>query len=288
MALQRVWHRSPNVSSRGGATVRLIVIHDTEGATTYQSLGNWFANPSARVSSHTGIDNSTGNKIGEYVKPADNAWAASNANSVSIQTELCVPSGAAANWTADRWKQHPHMLRKCAEWIAEEARRYGIPIVKLTGDQTRSGRGVCQHRDLGWAGNTHYDCGKGFPIDYVIGMAKGGKPSSPPKPQPPPPPPYEQFEVEPMQLDFDKGGPGTAPAATLVIPNFFADGKARYRFGCTEKSTIRVDLMGAGKTETLKLGYDERAQGVGIPKGCKIITVRRDSGTAPIDAVLSK
>lgn len=287
MALTRAWHRSPNYSGRGGSSVRLIVIHATEGATTRQSLGNWFANPSAQVSSHTGIDNANDNVIGEYVKPADKAWTAANANPVAIQTELCVPSGASSNWNADRWKAHPHMLRKCAEWIAEESRRYGIPITRLDSNSSRTGRGVCQHRDLGWAGNNHHDCGAGFPIDYVLGLARGGKPSQPPKPSAPPAPPYEDQEVYGMQIQFAKTGDG-APAATLVIPNYFADGKARYRFGCEQETTLRVDFMGNGKTETVQIGYHKGSQGVGIPKGCKIITVRRDSGTAPVDGVLSK
>jgi hypothetical protein len=288
MALQRVWHRSPHQSSRGGSGVRLIVLHSTEGAQTYQSLGNWFANPSARVSSHVGIDNTSGNKIGEYVKPSEKAWTAGNANGVAIQAELCTPSGASANWSADKWKAHPHMLRKAAEWIAEEARRYGIPITKLDNNSSRSGRGVCQHSNLGWAGNDHFDCGRGFPMDYVLSMARGGSPTAPPSQPKPPPIPYELYEVSPMQLVFDSGGEGRAPAALLVIPNFFADGKARYTFGCAEATVLRVDMMGYGKTETLSLHGGAGRQGVGIPKGCKAITVRRDSGRALIDSALSK
>ena len=38
MALTRVWLPSPNYSGRGGSSVRLIVLHTTEGAQTYQSL----------------------------------------------------------------------------------------------------------------------------------------------------------------------------------------------------------------------------------------------------------
>ena len=49
VALRRVWIPSPNYSSRGGTAVRLIVVHTAEGATTYQSLGSFFANPSSGV-----------------------------------------------------------------------------------------------------------------------------------------------------------------------------------------------------------------------------------------------
>src|SRR5215475_6236787 len=120
---------SPNISSRGGAKVRLIVIHSSEGATTYTSLGSFFANPSSQVSSHTGIDDTAVNTIGEYCGRSNKAWTASNANPVAVQTELCCPSGASANWTDADWKSHPNMLANCAQWIKEEAAAFGIPIV---------------------------------------------------------------------------------------------------------------------------------------------------------------
>lgn len=181
MTLRRVWMPSPNYSSRGGATVRLIVIHASEGATTFRSLGNFFANPSSGVSSHTGIDN-TPNEIGEYVNRSNKAWTAANANPVSVQTELCTPSGASANWSRADWNRNPVMLQNCAAWIAEEAAAYGIPIVRLTAAQAQSnGRGVCQHSDLGAWGGGHYDCGPNFPIDDVIAMAAGGGTTPPTK-----------------------------------------------------------------------------------------------------------
>ena len=182
MTLNRVWAPSPNYSSRGGATVRLIVIHASEGATTAASLGNFFANPSSGVSSHTGIDD-TG-ACYEYVRRDQKAWTASNANPVAVQTELCVPSGASTNWDSATWRARPKMLETCAAWIAEEAKAFGLPIVGLTPQQAQgSGRGVCQHADLGSWGGGHTDCGR-FPIDEVLAMA-GGTPGAVPAPTPP-------------------------------------------------------------------------------------------------------
>ena len=43
MSLRRVWMPSPNYSSRGGARVRLIVVHTAEGALTIEALGSFFA-----------------------------------------------------------------------------------------------------------------------------------------------------------------------------------------------------------------------------------------------------
>jgi hypothetical protein len=161
---------SPNYSGRGGASVRLIVLHTAEGATTIESLGNFFSNPSSGVSSHTGADDKK-NIVGEYVRPGNKAWTAANANPVAVQIELC----AFAAWSRDEWMRHSNMLANCAAWIAEEARRFSLPITKLTSSQAQgSGRGVCQHRDLGSWGGSHHDCGNGFPIDHVLDLARGG------------------------------------------------------------------------------------------------------------------
>jgi hypothetical protein len=181
MALKRVAIPSPNYSSRGGSKVRMIVLHTAEGATTYQSLGNFFATPSAGVSSHVGIDD-TKNTVGEYVRRDYKAWTAANANPVAVQAELC----AFAKWSTAEWNKHPNMLANCAAWIAEEAKQYGLPLTKLTAQQAQtSGKGVCQHADLGSWGGGHWDCGSGFPLDKVLDMARGGQSETPPAPAPP-------------------------------------------------------------------------------------------------------
>jgi peptidoglycan hydrolase-like protein with peptidoglycan-binding domain len=83
------------------------------------------------------------------------------------------------------------MLDNTARWIAEESGKFGIPITKLSASQAQgSSKGVCQHRDLGSWGGNHSDCGNGFPMDYVLSMAKdiftggdgsgGSAPSQPP------------------------------------------------------------------------------------------------------------
>ena len=170
MALTRKAIPSPNYSSRGGAGVRLIVLHTAEGARTIEELGNFFASSSSGVSSHTGADDKKG-VIGEYVKRPNKAWTQGNANPVSVSIELC----AFAKWDRDEWNRHPNMLENCARWIAEEAAYFDLPITKLTASQAQgSGRGVCQHNDLGSWGGGHWDCGGGFPIDHVLDMARGG------------------------------------------------------------------------------------------------------------------
>lgn len=169
--LQRVFIPTPNHSARTSG-VRLIVLHTAEGARTYQDLGAFFAHGTRDASSHCGADD-TANTVGEYVKPDQKAWAVAAYNSESVNLELC----AFAAWTRDEWLQHPHMLSNCAAWVAEEAKRFNIPIRKLTPAQAQgASRGVCQHVDLGAAGGGHHDCGPGFPIDLVLQLATTGPP----------------------------------------------------------------------------------------------------------------
>ena len=208
MPLQRQWIPSPNYSSRGGAGVRLIVLHTAEGSKSYQSLGSYFANPNSQVSSHVGIDD-TPNVVGEYVKRGNKAWTASNANPVAVQAEMC----AWASWSLVDWDSHPVMLQNCAAWIAEEAAAFGIPIVRLTPQEAQgSGRGVCQHRDLGRWGGGHVDCGNDFPINAVLAMAGGTTPNRPlPTPLPPPTLPAGGVPAFPYPPDNYLGTPRPDP-----------------------------------------------------------------------------
>jgi hypothetical protein len=203
MPLNRVRILSPNYSSRGGSAVTTIVLHTAEGATTYQSLGSYFANPASQVSSHVGIDDTPGT-IGEYVDRPNKAWTAGNANPWSVQAELC----AFAKWSPADWQAHPQMLANTAAWIAEEAAAFGIPIVSLSAAdaQNPNARGVCQHNDLGAMGGGHWDCGPGFPIDQVLSMAKGGASPLPPQPEAP-------------KLYYGNGGQEDSNVAICTHPN---------------------------------------------------------------------
>lgn len=181
--LKRVWIPSPNYSSRGGASVRLIVVHTAEGARTIESLGGFFAQSSSQVSSHVGADDKQGT-IGEYVHREWKAWTQAEFNPVAMSIELC----AFAAWTSADWNQHPNMLENCGRWIGETARYHNIPIKKLSaGEAQGSGRGVCGHVDLGSRGGGHHDPGASFPWDRVLKTAggQGGGGGGGPTPAPP-------------------------------------------------------------------------------------------------------
>jgi hypothetical protein len=175
MALRRVAIPSPNYSSRAGARVTTIVLHTAQGALNYTDLGAWFANPASGVSSHVGIDDTPGT-VGEYVLPNGKAWTQGNANPWSVSAELC----AFAEWDIATWNTHQAMLENCAAWIAEEAARFGIPILRLgpADAQDPDCPGVCQHADLEGMGGGHWDCGPAFPIDQVLAMAGGSRPAA--------------------------------------------------------------------------------------------------------------
>jgi hypothetical protein len=170
MALKRVSIPSPNYSSRGGSSVTTIVLHTAEGARTIESLGSYFQG-NVSASSHAGADDKV-NTVGIYVDRSWKSWTQANANPYCVSIELC----GFASWSTSEWKNnHPNMLDNCAKWIAEEAAHFGIPITKLTASQAQNrGHGVCQHVDLGSMGGGHHDCGSGFPMDYVLDMARGG------------------------------------------------------------------------------------------------------------------
>ena len=117
--LYRIPIPSPNYSA-SRARSRLLVVHTSEGATTFRSLGNFLANPSADVSYHVGFDDTSGGEIGEYVQPPQKSWSAHSANNEGEHGCCCVPSGAAQGWTRQQWLDKPRMLEACSRWLQEE------------------------------------------------------------------------------------------------------------------------------------------------------------------------
>lgn len=271
MTLNRVWIPSPCYSSRGGSSVRLIVLHTAEGARSIESLGGFFQNSANGVSSHTGADNQK-NKVGEYVTRGNKAWTQANYNPQAVALELC---GFAA-WSRDTWMNQNHvMLENCAQWIKEEAAKFGLPITRLNDSQAQGGgRGVCQHINLGAGGGGHVNCGPGFPMDYVLDMARGQAQTGPDKTP-------ERYN-EMFYLEFNPDGD-----AFVAVPNYYSDGKGgRIRLFTGQKSNVRINLPGH-PTVAITVG-EGVTDGAGIPEGVRGIIVRRDSGQDKISACFSK
>jgi hypothetical protein len=266
MALQRVWIPSPCYNGRNSGGVRLIVLHTAEGARTIEDLGHFFQNYNNQVSSHTGADDKLG-KIGEYVTRGNASWTCANYNPVAVQLELC----GFASWTTAQWKNdHANMLRNCADWIAEEAKKFGLPITKLSAGQAQgSGRGVCQHRDLGAGGGGHTDCGNGFPIDYVLDMARGGGTTAPPSTG------GDKMAERWLVKGLD--------AKTAMA---FPPGATRIRMYSNAAATVDIDWVGGGQNGTMTPNYDN-APDWAIPSGAKgAVFRRRDGGTNEVSVAV--
>lgn len=217
MALTRKNMPVPHHSARSGS-VRLIVVHTTEGAQDIDSLWNWFKNPASQVSSHVGADNKRQGVIAEYVQRSRAAWAQGNYNGVSTCIELCTPAGAANGWSRSHWlNTQGWLLDSCAAWIAEEAAFYKLPLVRLSASQAQgSGRGVCGHVDIQPRDRT--DPGQGFPWDVVLAKAAGGQP-------PTVQPPAEEADMTPAVAYWYNGASKTNEIHMAVVGS---DGRVYY------------------------------------------------------------
>lgn len=253
MSLRREWIGSPNYSGRGGSGVRLIVLHTSEGAQTYQSLGNYFQG-NVSASSHTGIDNAVRGTIGEYVHRSNKAWTQANANPYCVSAELCTPSGAAMGWSRDYWlNQQRTLLDNAADWVAEEAAAFGIPIVSLSASQAQGGgRGVCEHVDLGPDGGGHVDCGPGFPMDYVIDKASGSTDAVAP--------PEKPAEVK-KEPEMFTGMLEPGKSVTVPFPKKTFDRVALYHTSPDVECPVRCTFHSQGGNSTMTIGVTDNGVG---------------------------
>jgi hypothetical protein len=176
MSLKRVW--TPTGSYSGGGKKRLLVIHSMEGFTGpngAQDCARYFQGD-VGASSQVCIDNNRGT-IWEGVSRYNGSWTQCQYNSVS---DSCEQSGY-ASWSRDYWlANRDAQLHNIADWIAEESKALGIPIVLLSDSQAQGGSaGVTFHSRLGSGGCGHSDPGSGWPVNEVLAWAKGGSSTSP-------------------------------------------------------------------------------------------------------------
>lgn len=264
MALNRKWIASPCYHGRDYNQVRMLVLHTAEGATTIESLGNYFSNYGNQVSSHVGADDKRG-IIGEYVSRGNAAWTQANYNNDAVSLELC----GFAHWSRNTWmNEHHNMLLNCADWIREEAGKAGISIISLNDSQSQgNGKGVTQHIRLGPGGGGHVDCGSGFPMDYVIDLAKGQTP----------PPDTEEDDSDMFYLSLAVNPDGSINNdASLSFTNDQKDGKHKVRFACRIPQHLRVDFT-AGATVEGDITYGV-TWGPNIPEGAAGAVVHIDTG----------
>jgi N-acetylmuramoyl-L-alanine amidase/Putative peptidoglycan binding domain len=133
---------SPNVSSRRGGHIRLVVIHDTEGS--YEGAVAWFAQSRSQVSAHL-VMSEDGCEVTQMVPLSEKAWHACDFNSVSVGIE---GAGVEARGFSDAW------WRGMAAIVGWLLHRYGLPCRWA---EAGDGEGFCSHHDLGASGGGHND-----------------------------------------------------------------------------------------------------------------------------------
>lgn len=157
----------------GGRTVDLVVIHTMEApekGTTAESVARYFQTTDRVVSAHYCIDDDT---IVQSVREEDVAWCAPGANHNGIHLE----HAGYAKQSAGEWKDafSQAMLERSARLTADLCARYRIPITWLHPTDLLAGkRGVTSHNNVSKAfkRSTHWDPGKGFPIEPYLSLVR--------------------------------------------------------------------------------------------------------------------
>ena len=162
------WVPSPNYSSRGGAHIDLLVLHDTEGS--YQSAISWFLVRQSQVSAHF-VVKEDGSEATQMVDIGMKAWHACNANPRSIGFEM---AGVAAKGFA------AVEIQTLADIFAFHLHGMEIPCRHAIG----GGPGFCSHFELGMLGGGHSDPStnpewmQNFTTLVSASYAKGGFPAA--------------------------------------------------------------------------------------------------------------
>lgn len=184
---------------------RFIVIHTTEGSSHDQSAEDGAAYDARRddgTSTHYFVDRNT---VIHCVRTTDRAHTAGpTGNLFGIQYELCAKASyGTAWWTGGSYALG--MLRLAAKQAARDAKKYGIPVKKITpADLRAGGRGFVGHADVtyAWGEVDHTDPGPSFPWSMFLQMVN--------QEMNPAPEPEEEDDDMPHQF------------APVFLPNEFA------------------------------------------------------------------
>lgn len=144
---------------RGGAQVRLFVIHVMQGA-ELSGCNSWFHDPEARVAAHYGVGRD--GSADQWVDVTDAAWACGQYNGVSVSIEHAGFSGE--RLTAPQLAKSLTILKRLHELY---------PAVPLVWTSDPGGTGVIAHGSLGVAGGNHPSCpGKAIERQYNKALHK--------------------------------------------------------------------------------------------------------------------
>lgn len=167
---------------RKPASIRYIVLHDTEGGTA-ESIARYFMTPASGGSSNIVVDDFRCYRpLLDHVIP----WGAPPLNTHGFHIEMC---GYAA-WSRSRWLLHRQTIRRAAYKAAVRCKWYKIPprlldaraLKKDYGETFQEvfqrgplAGGITTHAAISEAfGETaHTDPGDGFPIDVFMKYLQG-------------------------------------------------------------------------------------------------------------------
>lgn len=161
-----------NQSSRGGAPIRLFVVHSTAGANIPHSARDlagvvaWFDNPKSQASSNVIVDSD--GQSARCVNDNRKAWAQAYYNPWCLSVEQI---GEGGSHVVPRVE-----LQETARWLALWHSRYpSVPLRK--GSVSKDGRilkpGVVRHSELGNLGGGHPLCpGSGMDLAYCLDYAR--------------------------------------------------------------------------------------------------------------------
>jgi hypothetical protein len=150
-------------SGNGNLPINRIVVHCTAGADAKGARGTarYFQMESATGSAHAITDP---NEL--VISAYDNVvcWhAPPNPHTLGIEICCSQDNQGKGHWDLP---SHQAMLKRAAKWVAEKAKLYNVPIVRLNPDALKDGkRGICGHVDVSLAfhQSTHEDPGPYFP-----------------------------------------------------------------------------------------------------------------------------
>lgn len=140
-----VWKPSPNHSTRGGVTPRLLVWHETAGP--YAGSVSWLRNPRSRASAHLVI-REDGGEVSQLVALSQKAWTQGEFNPEGVGVEH-------ANVTAKGYATEAQ-LEVSARVFGWLCLHLDIPPRWARHGQ---GRGVCFHGELPQKVDPHPNCG---------------------------------------------------------------------------------------------------------------------------------
>ena len=161
---------------RGKNKIRLIVVHTMEtpeSPSRAKQVWNWFAGTTApHASAHYMVDNTD---ILQSVLDTDTAWAVDDFD--LNQQSISIEHAGSASQNDGEWNDtySNAELKLSAKLSAELAKKYNIPLVKLSPADILAGKsGFCGHIDITVAkkiAGGHTDPGKNFPIaDFLKGL----------------------------------------------------------------------------------------------------------------------